>query len=287
MIAVRIWEGLGNQMFQYAYARALQEHVSEEVFLETDRLYRQYFENEDLITERAYTLDKMRITLRTIDLREEPCWRFLKRDNAVRKKIYQLSCEGKWKYRFVTDESRTNRYNEDLVFGIKNDSYIMGQFFCEKYFCQIKDVLWEEFALKKKPELDPELQYYLNMEKTVSLHIRRGDYVGLKLNLVFNRYYPYAINYFKKQLDKPFFLIFTDDVEWTEKNICLENSYIVSRKGYKDYEEMHLMALCKNNIMANSTFSYWGAWLNRNPEKIVITPNGWMPSIIPQNWIRV
>lgn len=286
MIAVRIWEGLGNQMFQYAYARALKEKLNLPVFLEKDRVYREYFDNEDTQTERQYALDKFEITLDTVDLRTDRQWCFLKQNTVVYKKIFNLSCKGKWRYNFYTDANGPYKYNTEL-WNIKKNAYIMGQFFNKQYYEDIKDILNKEFSIKALPVIESWLEDVLDSCNTVSVHIRRGDYIKLQQSLEFDRYYASAIRYCRKKLHNPVFLFFTDDIQWIKDNIHLNNSYIVSNGILKDYEELYLMTRCKNNIIANSTFSYWGAWLNRNEQKIVVTPNGWMPGIIPSDWIRL
>ena len=87
---------------------------------------------------------------------------------------------------------------------------------------------------------------------------------------------------------EPVFLIFSDDIAWIKENIsCPGRRILVSEMGFRDYEEMMLMSLCRANIIANSTFSYWGAWLNQNKDKTVIAPRHWMPSILPTDWIQM
>jgi hypothetical protein len=97
-------------------------------------------------------------------------------------------------------------------------------------------------------------------------------------------------------IETPHFFIFSDDTEWAQENLYFEHpfKFITHNGAEKSYEDMRLMSLCRHNIIANSSFSWWGAWLNRNPEKIVIAPRKWFndPSIntddlIPENWIKI
>ena len=130
--------------------------------------------------------------------------------------------------------------------------------------------------------------------ESVSLHIRRGDYVKIGLTLELDYYYE-AIRYIKSIMDKKTkieIFVFSDDLEWVKRNLKIDETvnYVnIHESVCCDIDEMMLMSMCKHNITANSTFSWWGAWLNRNPSKIVVAPlkefNN--PGIIPKEWIRI
>jgi hypothetical protein len=110
-------------------------------------------------------------------------------------------------------------------------------------------------------------------------------------------YYRIAIDYIKNNVDNPSFYFFSDDIEWVEQHLNFKDvnaTYIGHNKGEKAYEDMRLMQYCKHNIIANSSFSWWGAWLNSFPQKIVIAPKRWMnidglntDDLIPDSWIRL
>jgi hypothetical protein len=138
--------------------------------------------------------------------------------------------------------------------------------------------------------------------ESISVHIRRGDYVtDPTINKVHGTcsvpYYKIAINRFKTLFENPRFFIFSDDLKWVEDNLCIENfSTFISHNGYiKDYEDLRLMSLCKHHIIANSSFSWWGAWLCENSNKIVLAPKKWFNNelneftydLIPTSWIRI
>ena len=135
----------------------------------------------------------------------------------------------------------------------------------------------------------------------VSLHIRRGDYVS---NPVTNNYhgtcslayYKKAVLLLKEKIENPSFFIFSDDLLWARENLDFINdmTFIDLDKSIPDHEEMHLMSQCKHNIIANSSFSWWGAWLNENSDKIVIAPKKWFSDntintedLIPAKWMRI
>lgn len=139
--------------------------------------------------------------------------------------------------------------------------------------------------------------------QSVSLHIRRGNYVNVEsVNKVHGttklNYYYEAIKAIAKICEQPVFYIFSDDINWAKENLKLsyKHVYIDHNSAKKDYEDLRLMSACKHNILANSTFSWWGAWLNVNKEKIIIAPREWFAdpeknkeseSIIPKTWVRL
>ena len=170
---------------------------------------------------------------------------------------------------------------------------LSGYFQSEKYFIKHRKEITNLFSIDEK-NLD-----YINKKygkilnnKTCSLHIRRGDYLSLpNHHPVCNiEYYKKSISYFD---DETIFLIFSNDIEWCKKNF-IGNQFIFI-EGEKDYIDLWLMSLCKNNIIANSSFSWWGAWLNTNSDKKVITPKNWFgPAInhstqdlIPEKWFMI
>ena len=135
---------------------------------------------------------------------------------------------------------------------------------------------------------------------SVSLHIRRGDYVS---NLEANKthgfigieYYNKAISFIHEQILQPHFFVFSDDIAWARENLGLIINvvFINHNQGRSSFEDMRLMSLCKYNIIANSSFSWWGAWLNTAPDKIVITPKQWFANgqdtsdLMPENWLKM
>jgi hypothetical protein len=159
----------------------------------------------------------------------------------------------------------------------------------------------KEFTLKEP--LSAISQEYTNKildtKNAVSIHIRRGDYV---LNTSTNKhhgvcnldYYEAAVEYIREKIESLTFFIFSDDIAWVKENLKLDNAVFVSSPEIKDYEELILMSKCKHNIIANSSFSWWGAWLNQNPDKIVIAPRQWTTKktadeldILPKSWIQI
>ena len=151
---------------------------------------------------------------------------------------------------------------------------IFGYFQSEKYFINYRKEILELFEIDGTTEKNLLGKYIPLLElDTCSLHIRRGDYTWLQ------NFHPLqSIEYYKESISRvgneKHFLIFSDDIKWCEENLnFIENKTFIT--GNTDYEDLYLMSMCKHNIIANSTFSWWGAWLNKNDDKIVIAPSKW------------
>ncbi|MEI6528810.1 MAG: alpha-1,2-fucosyltransferase [Candidatus Falkowbacteria bacterium] len=145
-----------------------------------------------------------------------------------------------------------------------------------------------------------ELLAEISTTNSVSLHIRRGDYVSDPNTKAAHytygmEYYSSAIKLIDSKLDNPVYFIFSDDIAWVKENLKISSSVIfVSAPSTHDYEELMLMSKCKNNIIANSSFSFWGAWLNQNSNKIVIAPKRWnnvyeseYKELLPHSWLKI
>jgi hypothetical protein len=178
------------------------------------------------------------------------------------------------------------------------DVYLNGYWQSEYYFEPIKGILRKEFTLKEVLiGQNAELAERIKNSNSVSLHIRRGDYVDNKEVSEFHgtcspEYYKKAIEFLKAKGDLEVF-VFSDDIQWAKENLRADKINFVAQNN-PGYIDMNLMALCKHNIIANSSFSWWAAWLNQSPSKIVIAPQKWFadpgrqtPDIYPKNWIKI
>lgn len=288
MIVVRIWEGLGNQLFQYAYARALQLRTRRKVYINYDRCYQKELEGHRIC--RKYGLCNFNIKMEAYDSTSKIFF-FLRNRNFIEKIVFYLSQREHALVHFYKET--TVDYKEELKI-IRGNYYMMGWFQNEKYFKEYRKQLLKELSPKRRIKISHHLKEILTNENTVSVHIRRGDYRTLN-NVLPITYYNHAIDLIEKKLDNPYYVVFTDDIEWTRNNILLpEKCYYVSDEKLQDYEELWVMTRCKHNIIANSTFSWWGAWLNSNEDKIVIGPEKWffygnnkIFNIMPNEWLRI
>lgn len=286
MVIVKIIGGLGNQMFQYAYAKALQQK-GHEVKIDITA-----FETYKL--HGGFQLDKY-----TIDLKVSS-----KEEN---RKFYNNSNFFKILKKLGFDFSKTIKEKNLLFDGnflkIEDNSYLDGYFQSEKYFKNIRDILLEQFILKDEmSNYAKEISHMiLEIAYSVSLHVRRGDFTNstnVNIHGICSLdYYQKAINMLNDRSSNMTYFIFSDDIAWVKKNLKIENAIYLDSKGKRiPHEDMYLMSLCNHNIIANSSFSWWGAWLNKNEEKIVIAPNRWFADddmqkqskdIVSQSWVKI
>jgi len=188
------------------------------------------------------------------------------------------------------------------IFNIGTSCYIDGYWQSEKYFSDIRNTIFSDFSLKKELVSARFIKIAKKMKgsNSISIHVRRGDFVMVKKTNKAHGvcpldYYEIAIKYISEKICNPEFFFFSDDIEWVKKNLSTgfkENH--ISGEGLSDAEEMMLMSTCRHNIIANSTFSWWGAWLNSNPGKIVVSPSKFLlgsstdnKDLIPENWHKL
>lgn len=290
MIIVKLIGGLGNQMFQYAAARRL-SHVNN-VPLKFDL---DWFENHSTDIKREYELNVFNIQGKpaspdeTAKLKEPPCKPSL--FSLIKRKILPS-------YKQTHIRQRHYHFEPDIL-ELGSNTYLEGYWQSEKYFKDIDTVIRKEFTFKPEPDsLNREMAGCIKSSDSVSLHVRRGDYI---LNEVTNNYhgtcsqeyYSKAIEIISKKIKAPQFFVFSDEPEWTKANLDIKHTatYIDINGPEKAYEDMRLMSLCKHHIIANSSFSWWGAWLNPEPDKMVIAPSKWFndksintKDLLPETW---
>lgn len=179
--------------------------------------------------------------------------------------------------------------------------YFKGFYQSERYFADIKDEVRKAFTFDKRnanPQTLRMSDQIASDANAVSLHIRRGDYLLPKHwettgSVCQLPYYQNAIAEMNKKLNQPSYYVFSDDMAWVKENLPLKNVvYIDWNKGEDSWQDMMLMSRCRHHIICNSTFSWWGAWLNPREDKIVIVPNRWFqhsetPNIYPAGWLKV
>jgi hypothetical protein len=181
------------------------------------------------------------------------------------------------------------------------DSYLSGYWQSEKYFHKVAETIRSDFSFTNPlSQLNVSWANKIAACQAVSLHVRRGDYVAdLKTNanhgVLLLDYYRASIDVIAARVTAPEFFIFSDDISWVKAQLKIDFPchYIDHNQGKDSYNDMRLMSLCKHHIIANSSFSWWGAWLNRSPEKIVIAPKQWFANaqrptdLLPQAWISL
>jgi hypothetical protein len=186
-------------------------------------------------------------------------------------------------------------------FSLKPNTYLYGYWQSEKYFKSIKGEIRNEFSFEKPLFGDNKLvATQIAGDNSVSLHFRRGDYLSdAKTTRIMNvcdvAYYKRAISHIAEKVKNPVFYIFSDDMDWVKQHVSFDYPavYINHNKGENSYIDMQLMSLCKHHIIANSSFSWWGAWLNASVDKVVVAPKCWFKNgmddsdLIPEEWVRL
>lgn len=192
------------------------------------------------------------------------------------------------------------KYIPSIFEHLENNQYLIGHFQSYKYFEEYREAVLNElqFSTTILSEKTKSMARDMNSFNSVSIHVRRGDYLnGYYYNTLGKicdiDYYKRAIDFINNKVNDPHFYIFSDDPGYVAENLKIENATFVDfNRGKDSWQDMYLMSQCKHNIIANSTFSWWGAWLNRNPSKIVIAPTRWFANIeedeiVLPEWIRV
>ena len=291
MIIVKLIGGLGNQMFQYATGRSLA--VKHKTVLKLDLSFLLDRTPRENFTYRTYELDVFNIQGNIASPSEIN--RFVPNGinifNYIKRKL---------KLTKVITESHLNSYED--VLSAPDNSYLDGYWQSEKYFKDIRGIIRSDFSLKPEAtSINQEFAKKISSCNSVSLHIRRGDYVS---NTEINKFHGVlTLEYYLKSVIKiadcaenPHFFIFSDDHDWAKEhlNFGYPLTFITHNSVENSYEDLRLMSLCKHNIIANSSFSWWGAWLNENPAKIVVAPRKWFNDsskntndLIPNSWIRI
>jgi hypothetical protein len=312
MIIIQLIGGLGNQMFQYALGRKMATEEKTDLLVDISA-----FKNYPL---REYSLGSFATT--AVIATESQLALF--QETTFEKFLNKFGLSKKGYFKKIRNKS-----GQFDTF-IKRDDY--GHWNNPIFFSGAEDIIRKEFTLKTMSENYRNALTKIQNLNSVSLHIRRADYLATKNKSVFTEcspeYYKKALEYIAEKNRQPLpsltnqtpfvipcrdtgstrnndetglvgddvtIFVFSDDVAWVKENLKTEYSMeFVSGKGFTDSEELMLMSACKHNITANSTFSWWSAWLNQNPRKIVVTPQKWFvheemmnAGFIPETWIRM
>lgn len=285
MIIVRMVGGVGNQLFCYAYAKSLQQ--------------KGYDVKIDISTFKFNKIDSYEFDKYNIDIPIST-----QKENEI---LFNNSSLSKILKRFGIDISNKVReksllFDESLL-RINDNSYVDGYFQNEKYFYDIREIILEQISINRPlSNFTKSIQKKINsLNNTCSIHVRRGDMandINVKIHGVCSvEYYNNAIEYLKNKLGEVNYFIFSDDFEWCRSNLKIDNAIFVESDEHRiAHEDIYLMSLCDHNIIANSTFSWWGAWLNDNESQISIAPMEWFKDkkyqkqsqdIVPNRWIKL
>ncbi len=290
MIIVRMVGGLGNQMFQYAIGRKIAHEKDLPLKLDISAF-------EDY-KRRSFELVKYRINADVATPQDIARFRS---EDALRRKLQRL-------YSLIIPFSKKRIIKEnDFVYDARMERvgdlvYLDGYWQSEKYFKSIDGLIRKELVLKDAPDNENSVMAtQIKAVNAVALHIRRGDYVTNPEANAYHgvcslEYYRNAMEKITERINDPYFFIFSDDPGWVLDNLKIDGRFqVVSNNSVESgCEDMRLMSMCKHFIIANSSFSWWGAWLSENRNKIVMAPGKWFrdpgidtSDLLPQSWIRI
>ncbi len=298
-IIVRIQGGTGNQLFQYAFARGvssklglpylIDKKVCDDARWDPHKIHRKYSLGLfNAKTPFAKDSDMLGLVwLRKHYRQFDAFYKYLR---------------GKRLFMPFYYPERTFAYDSG-VFDRNSSTYFDGDWQTEKYFAHIADEIRAEITpVQKLSEASERVREEIRASNAVSLHVRRGDYVtdplAAKMHGVCTmEYYLAAIDHIEKSVEDPHFFIFSDDYSWSVENFKFLKHPVTCIKGSEasDYEDLALMSECRHHIIANSSFGWWGAWLNPRKDKIVIAPKVWFRNapkadtrdVYASNWIRL
>jgi len=270
VIIVRVTGGLGNQMFQYAMYKSL-EKKGKLVKLDSKSFYETKKEHNGYELERIFDIKPNKPTKEDLEKFDENNISTLFK---IKRKLF-----GDKKFVYDTKEYV---FNKD-VYKLKN-SYLNGYWQSIKYFEGIENDIKKDFRFKNQLDnKNLEILNEIENSNSISIHIRRGDYMSPENYNMYGciatpTYYKKAIKVIEEKVENPTFFVFSNDMDWVKKNIQINSRvfYIDINSGNGSYKDMQLMSNCKHNIIANSSFSWWGAWLNENKNKIVVAPKKWI-----------
>lgn len=280
MIVVRLYAGLGNQLFQYSFARFLSRKYNTELWLDLS-----WYQRKNAI--RAYELDHFKIKYQNVYDKE------IEKD-----KQSELTLLEEWELEKSYEGWQSAvRSGDNIIL----DGYwaTFTEYLHESDF---REIICSDLGLMVTP-IDSSYKYFRALlesasSEAVSLHVRRGDYLKHKnlFEILDQDYYQRAIELIENQIQSPRYFVFSDDILWVEENFkFLPNATFVNTGS--NINDLDLMKRCHHNIIANSTYSWWGAFLNKNSQKKIIAPSKWFTdsdaqalyeatNFIPPKWKR-
>ncbi len=283
-IIVEMIGGLGNQMFQYAFGRALAERLGRPLLLDIEG-----FANYPL---RRFQLPRF----------GAPCE--VAAGSLAKRLRLQRSRLGRFlpnTFKIQEIREKTHAYQEVEPILQSRPAYLSGYWQTERYFFHRRQGVLEDFTLRAAPSgVNAELLRQIQGSQAISLHVRRGDYVSNPTTTAYHGvcgvdYYGEAAKRIMQGLASPRFFVFSDDIAWAKENLRLNApcTYI-GHNGDEPWEDLRLMSACKRFVIANSSFSWWGAWLSEEKAKRVIAPMRWFATTekdtrdqVPETWERL
>jgi hypothetical protein len=292
-VAVMMSDGLGNQLFQYAAGRALAERLGAQLILDCTPRWS---------NPRKFSLDRFSIRAQLVHDAPHP----------IRVRRFRLSGTlGRWitntfhnafphiihiaGHRYALDYEK-QLFEYDAHFErLSGSIYLTGWRQSYRYFDRISNTIRSDLTFAS--EASGTNERWLSAIKhtnSVCVHVRRGDYLQQDFGICSTTYYARAMQIIRDRTEGPHFFVFSDDLPWCHNHLAEKNLHFVDGNGPDDAaDELRLMAACRHHIIANSTFSWWGAWLAEHSDQTVVAPDPWFTrgppakDLLPERWIRL
>jgi hypothetical protein len=291
MVVVKLMGGMGNQLFQYATGRCLAIKKGTSLSLDLS-----WFPLQSL---RSFELKHFALAAGRVPERIRRCFEPQTRVGKILQKLFRAGPRT-LAYRKVLE---SHFHFDASGFDAPGHILLEGYWQSEKYFATARDTLLQDLEVKS-PLSEKTREVALRMRDchSIAIHFRRADYVTDPKTASFHNcvslgYYEQAIDLMIQRIPGGVFFVFSDDIPWVREHFPkhVSNVCFVDFNGKNDgYQDLYLMKRCQHQILANSSFSWWGAWLNQNPEKVVVTPNRWFADsrldtrdLFPSDWFRV
>jgi hypothetical protein len=290
VIIVNLIGGLGNQMFQYAAGRAVSLRLAAPLRLDVSD-FASYGLHQGFELSKVFACNPEIATEKEVlDLLGwRASWlarRILMRPSLAMLHGTKLVVEPHFHYWPGIRE-------------VSHNAYLAGYWQSEKYFRDASETIRADFTFRHPlSKQNAETAERIGQAMAVSLHMRRGDYASNpKTNTAHGlcslEYYRAAVLHMAEHIERPEFFVFSDDIAWVKANLKIDFPcrYVDHNQGAESYNDMRLMSLCRHHVIANSSFSWWGAWLNPDPGKIVIAPSRWFANgkrvedLLPASWV--
>ena len=298
MIIINLKGGLGNQMFQYALGYCLSKKKGAPLFLDLRLMNEHKIKPSPRNVPRDFDLDVFGIEKKIVDTSGLiKTFQFI--NNYKIRKIFSILFN---KLNIFCIYEKKRIFDSRVLENNYKNLYLDGLWQSEQYFVDYRDEILNLYNFDKIKNIEENISFIkkIDFEKSVCINVRRTDFLNNpEHNIVNDNFYKNAISEMKIKLqeNKLNFYIFSDDLEWCKKNFgYLENKYFVdhSLAGYKFYNYLYLMSCFKNFIIPNSTFGWWGAWLSKQNNKIIMVPEKWsgllnenLIDIVPNSWLKI
>lgn len=295
MIIVKLMGGLGNQMFQYAFAKHLALKHGVELKLDVSELGNKSIDEK--YSARDLELSHLNIIPTLASVSEINAFAKSKVLKAL--DLFYLNMPFKMNNLYIKEP--TFAFYKPAL-NVPSNCYLDGYWQSENYFVESRNHLLNDFSFDSELSTETkQLAEQIKSSEAVSIHVRRGDYLSIPQNqsiyeVCDSQYYLSAMDRISSINKNAVFYVFSDDPNWFKEQVKTTNqiNYVTHNVGSNSYQDLYLMSLCKHNIIANSSFSWWGAWLNKNSNKVVIAPKRWFKNniketkdLIPKTWIQL